>query len=392
MLNIPKKRGDGSYKKFKGKYQGFEFPQTHVEVNGKPVSGKKKNTFIGEITVELTAGFEASVANFRIYGAYNQSNGEFNFSDVEKQAVLGVSLKIYLGYLGTLEPVFVGFVAGVSFGYDGIDPPYIEITGMDAKGVMMASCYANSLTAKSYGEAVSEILQRTAYEKMKSAKIIEDIAVTDTPDKKRGGGDDKASAETIEMVSESDYDFILKAAKKFNYDFFVDRGTVVFRKAKSATKSIMCLAIGQGVLTFDLEYSLTGMVQKIEVRSLDAGKGEVIQAGDTYSKDMSTESKAKALIDKSRKVYIDPSIHSEEQAKARVESLMEEMSYRLGRLECECIGIPEILPGNFIEIEVGSPADNRFYITNVVHRISDDTGYRTKIIGKIDSIKKAIPF
>ncbi|MCL1822995.1 MAG: hypothetical protein FWG44_02210 [Oscillospiraceae bacterium] len=390
--DVPKTKGDDSYNKLKKKYHDFGFPQTHVEVNGKPVSGKKKETFIGEITVDLTAGFEASVVNFRIFGAYDQSTGDFNFSDVEKQALLGVSLKVYVGYLGVLEPVFVGFVASVSFGYDGIDPPYIEITGMDAKGVMMASSYAYSLKVKSYGEAVNEILKRTAYTKMQSAKIIEKISVSDTPDKKQGGGgNDKASAETIEMVSESDYDFIIKAAKKFNFDFFIDRGNVIFRKAKSAQTPLMCLAVGKGVITFNLEYSLTGMVQKIEVRSLDAGKGQLIKADGTYSKDMSTGSAAKALINKSQKVYIDPSIHSEEQAKIRLDSLMEEMSYKLGYLECECIGIPEILPGNFIEIEVGSPADNKFYITNVTHRIKNDGTYTTKIIGKIDSVKKKSP-
>ena len=75
---------------------------------------------------------------------------------------------------------------------------------------------------------MSEILGRTAYEKLRTTGAVTSVNVTDTPDKKSGptggnglGGGSKASAETIEMVEESDYEFIVKAAKKFNYEFFV---------------------------------------------------------------------------------------------------------------------------------------------------------------------------
>ena len=64
------------------------------------------------------------------------------------------------------------------------------------------------------------------------------------------------------------------------------------------------------------------------------------------------------------------------------------MSYRLGSIEAECIGIPELLPGRFLRISgLGSPADNDFYLTSVIHEYRDDTGYRTRVIGKADNIK-----
>jgi phage protein D len=379
--------GAVSYSALSNKYRGFEFPQAYIELNGKPVGKKKSQFFISDVNVELTSGYEASVVNFRIYNTYNQSEGKFDFKDIERQAVLGVSVALYLGYLGVVEPVFVGFVAGVSFGYDGIDPPYIEITGMDAKGAMMSSNYAAQVAAKSYGEAVKLILERAAYENMKSAEIIKKISVTGTSDKKQGDKSDKASAETIEMVSESDYEFIVKAAKKFNYEFYIDRGTVLFRPSKANPNPVLKLGVGEGILTFDLNYSLTGMVQTIEARSMDVGVGKIISSKIKYEGTLSSSSRAKALIKGSSRVYIDPSIHSQEDADARAASLMEEMSYRLGTAECECIGIPDLLPGDFIEINVGSPADNKFYITNVTHNIDDSGSFRTKFTGIIDTIK-----
>ena len=41
-----------------------------------------------------------------------------------------------------------------------------------------------------------------------------------------------ATDKTVEMVAESDYEFVVKAAKKYNYEFFVSGGNVYFRKAK----------------------------------------------------------------------------------------------------------------------------------------------------------------
>jgi hypothetical protein len=380
--------GTVNYSALSNKYSNFEFPQAYVELNGKPVGKKKSNIFIGDINVELTSGFEASVVNFRIYNTYSQSKGEFEFDEVSRQAVLGTSVAVYLGYLGILEQVFVGFVAGVSFGYDGIDPPYIEITGMDAKGVMMASNYAAQVAAKSYGEAVKAILERAAYENMKSAEIIKGVKVADTADKKQDGDGDKAGADTIEMVSESDYEFIVKAAKKFNYEFYIDKGIVLFRPSKANPNPIMKLGIGEGLLTFDLNYSLTGMVQNIEARSMDAGAGKIIVSKIKYEGKLSSSTRARALIKGSNRVYIDPSIRSQEDADARAASLMEEMSYRLGNAECECIGIPELSPGYFVEIDVGSPADNKFFMTHVSHTMKGDGSFRTKITGIIDTIKE----
>jgi hypothetical protein len=59
---------------------------------------------------------------------------------------------------------------------------------------------------------------------------------------------------------------------------------------------------------------------------------------------------------------------------------MEEISYRFGTLECTCIGIPELRAGHFIKFEgLGVPCDNKFYITNAKHTMTDNGGYITKL-------------
>ena len=175
---------DATYRSLQTKYMDFSLPQASVcfGLNNTTLKSIAADMVVNDISIELTCGFEASIARFRIYNVYDSSTGQFRYSALKKHLYMGNSLSISMGYAGKLETVFVGFVAGVSFGYQRGDLPYIEVSGMDAKGIMMAGGYACQLTADNYADAVSEILRRTAYEELKRSGAIRDIKVTATPD------------------------------------------------------------------------------------------------------------------------------------------------------------------------------------------------------------------
>ena len=473
-----------SYKQLQDKYRDFAHPQAQVTLGDSVFSNSGGDMIISDIHVELTSGFEASIARFRIYNVYDSASGSYRFSEIKKQIAMGTTLTLDLGYLGELETVFVGFVAGVSFGYEPGELPYIEITGMDVKGIMMAGRYVNQLTADNYADAVREILKRTGYEQLKSGGGIVSIEVTDTPDvdetllaalqaqetaqtaaeqaqraadtameaaQASGSASALAAAQalqekanqalsavdaakkafqaakevyntaqtaaeeimralaeaskaglpsspvsvpmgptsdyTVEMNAESDYEFMVKAAKKFNFEFFVDRGTVYFRKAKSNNQVLMELSSNAGMLGFNIEYSITGIVGSIEARSMNPGEGKIVSSSSTFTNTISTGSAAKGLVNKGKMVLIDPTIANETQAAVRVASLMERMSYRLGTLEADCVGIPDLVPGRFIKVSgLGAPADNYFYVTSVEHDFRDDSGYHTHIVACTDKV------
>jgi hypothetical protein len=389
LSDLKGKKGN-DFAALKKKYGGFYYPQAAVEFGGEPLKDKKGRVAINEISVELTSGYEASVASLRLYGVYSPQSGKFEYDSLKKQVLLGNTLTVKFGYLETLETVFTGFVAGVNFVYSEGEMPYVEVTGMDIKGIMMAGRYAEQLVATSYGEAVREILRKTAYERLQTSGAVTMIAVSDTPDKlSGGGGSGKASAYTVEMSSESDYEFVVKAAKKFNYEFFTDRGTVYFRRAKSNAAVLLTIGIAEGLLDFDVGYSITGVAETVEAVAVDAGTGKIISARKKFTNNLSLGSYAKKLISKSRRVYIDPTIISKEHADARAASLMETMSYRLGALNCTCVGLPELQPGRFIQLSgLGSPVDNKFYLTSAVHAINSETGYRVQLTGCADAVEK----
>lgn len=97
---------------------------------------------------------------------------------------------------------------------------------------------------------------------------------------------------------------------------------------------------------------------------------------------LSQGNKAKPLIKNSQKVYIDPTVTSKEEADYRADYLAEDISYRLGTLEAEFIGLPELTPGRFLKIKgLGKAVSNTFYLVTVRH-IMDERGYITKVTGK----------
>lgn len=399
-------------------YDRFQHPRAVIEVNGKNLADERKGFPVSDIVVDLTSGFEASTAEFSIYDVFDKNSGSFLFEKVKKYILLGSGVEVFLGYGGSVRSVFVGAITRVNFLFEEEHPPCIRVTAMDVKGIMMSGSYARQLKAMYYSDAVREILEKTAYEKLKSRQIIRDVVVTDTPDKQRsttggqglpgmsgsgggfspsagglaGGVSGDGAADTdrsIEMVAESDYEFVVKAAKKNNYEFYTECGVVYFRKAKSDTKTLISIGPGRGLRSLDIAYDITGLVEKVIARGTDAGKAKVITAKQKRSGKLSKGNKANALLKGSQKVFLDPSITSKEEAEERARSLTEEMSYRLGSLSCDTVGLPELHPGHFISMQgLGTAADNLFYLNRVRHVLDEEGTFVSELSGSASSIEQ----
>lgn len=197
------------------KYDGFQTPTAVIKINDRMVTDEKLPFQISDIEVDLTCGYEASIASFHIYNVYSTVKGQFETEEIQKYIYLGSKVEIYLGYGATAKLVFVGVIAKVAYQMLEYEVPCIQVTSMDAKSIMMAGNYSRQLKATQFTEAAKEILMKTAYARLQSKGIIRNIQVSQPVLKPSVDG---ASADqTIEMVAESDYEFLVKLAKKNNY-------------------------------------------------------------------------------------------------------------------------------------------------------------------------------
>jgi len=366
-------------------YKDFYSPACYIAVDGVNVMDQKLALGISDIEVDLSSGYEASLAVFWIYGCYDADRSCWKTGELKRFIVLGSSVCIAMGYASQVRIVFRGFVARMNFdmGVSG-SMPGVQVTCMDAKGLMMATGYSRQIMKKIYySEAVEEILSELK-ERVDDAEIIRQVRVESTPDKLAMGGQSGDKGEkykTIEMVNESDYEFVVKAAKKFNYEFFVHGGVIFFRPARANTETLM--EIGpELVRSISLEYDMTGLVESLEVRGMDVGRGKLLQAQWRCSEKISHGYKAKKLLSGSRRVYIDPTAFSKDDANHRLQYLAEDMSYRLETLTATLTGLPELVPGRFINLkDMGEHIGGAFYLVEVRHVMGKDS-YRTTIKGK----------
>lgn len=375
------------------KYAGFRHPYVEIQVDDKSLNGKKGFP-VSDVVVDLTCGFDASIAEFSIYDSYDKKTSTIKEKELKQFTQLGSKVEVYTGYGEKGRCIFRGLLTRVNYSFEKGEIPCIRITAMDVKGIMMASNYSKQLKASYYSDAVEEILAKTAYEKLSKASIILDKPhISQTPDKINAMKDasNKQPDRTIEMVAESDYEFVVKAAKKNNFEFFTECGNVYFREAKSNSSTLMEIGPQTGLRSYDISYDLTGLTEKIIVRSTDVGNAKQIQASINFNNAISNTNKAKQFISKSEKVYIDPTCFTQEEAMDRAKSLMETMSYRLGSLRADTAGIPELLPGYFIELNgIGQGPDNKYYLTRVVHRMHKEGYYSCQLEGVANKVKTSL--
>ena len=368
-----------SYDSLKKSYSDFMFPMISVVVGGKNFSENKHKLIISDMCIDLSTGFEASVATFSIYNTYNRETGQYELSKFKQFVSLGSSVSISIGYSDRLTEIFVGFISSVQF-INGVEPHHVEVTAMDVKGIMMAGQSARQLMADNYKKAIEEIFQGELYQKLQSLGIYTTASIAMTPDATSG----RQQNESIEIVSESDYEFVVKAAKRFNYEFYIECGKINFRKAKDTAENCLIeLQASGAVKDYTITYDMTGLVKKVEVRGMDVTKGMLVTATASTSNKISTGNKAKSLISHTSRVVIDAGVTSKEAAQYRADSVLEDISYRFGSLECDCIGLPELMPGHFIRItDLGEPCNTDFYVTHTRHIINDHDGYHTQITAK----------
>ena len=79
-----------TYANLKSKYDNFHHPVIVLKVNGKDFAKNKAGLVVSDIEVELTSGFEASIASFMIYNTFDTDNSCYRINDIKAYIMLGL--------------------------------------------------------------------------------------------------------------------------------------------------------------------------------------------------------------------------------------------------------------------------------------------------------------
>ena len=358
-----------SYQQLKSKYQDFRAPTVRILVDGTDITESLK-TRLSRVTADLTCGYAASGVSFDVMGEYDYEQTAFSAKGAVKVLQLGARVELQLGYIRT-ETVFSGLIAEVRYEFEEDDAPYIHIECMDAKCLLMKMQRLEIRSEKKIAPVVNALLGTQPVSTYLSGRTVQL---------------QEAEREPLPFNMESDYDFLVRQAQYTGCEFFIFAGKAYFRRPPAASTPIMTLEPRQGISRASFSLRGAPLVKKVTVVGVDPTSDEPVSGSATAQGSFGKGAGPNRMLSGTERTYFDPRTASARDAADRAKVLMGGIQQQFGVLSCRCIGLPELVPGRWINIKGLVPeADTGFYITDVRHVYSQN-GFTTTFDARISSL------
>lgn len=343
------------FENLESQYKNFRAPAVSFTVGGTDLV--KKGLAMESVEAVLSMDGASSVSVV-FNDCYDVKNGSFN-STLKSAAVLGKTVELSLGYQSSLQKVFKGYLSNVRVSASADTGFTLELVALDARRLMMSgNNHTRQFKIKNYTDAVSEILK--TYAKLCSASV---------------DATSEGFKDGLIWQNGSDYDFIVNeliGTGRCDREFFIAVDKAYFRKVKSVSAPVIKLQPGRGLVSFVRDAAYVN--QTFEVLGFDPVNDTAVSG---KAKAASTDQMTGALQSPGEWFVSDPACVSASVASQRAAVLVRHALDESQKAEIGCIGLPELIPGRYIEIgRVDSMVNKKYYITKVTHRF-DYSGFRT---------------
>jgi len=347
-----------TYDALADKYGNFHTPAVRLYVDGREAP-EEMNQKVKDVRVELSLT-AASVAVIRFEDIYDREKRSFG-GGVKEKFKLGAVVEVGIGYGSAFQKVLKGFVALLGAEFDEV--PCVTVTVMDVRRLMMLTGVRQELhDVKNYTDAVKTILGR--YSKLCKAEV--DV----TQDK----------LETPLSQNATDYDFIAKelaATGRAGREFFVLGEKAYFRKPRKEKRPMMKVELGRELLMFRMENGYMNL--RLQVTGYSQQEQKAVKASAQAKSDGAL---ANLLSGTPVSIVPDPEADTQEKAKVRAEAMADLFLEDGQRGWGTCVGLPELVPGRYLEIvKLESMANKKYYVTSVRHNLDEKffhTEFETK--------------
>ena len=345
------------------KYADFHAPEILILINGKKI--RQKGIDVSEVSIELILN-GAGTFSFVIPQVLDDKmtvkySGIFHFGD---------KVEISLGYKDKLFPVITGMITSLSWSFD--EENYLDLTveGYDYLFLMMKNEKYHSWNNKTDTQVIKEIVKKYPFKKMN----IENTAV---------------KYPQIRQEGESDFIFLKRLAQRNGYEYFAERETFTFRPPGVEKQEKFVLKLGIDLLEFISKMSVAQQVNEVRVVGWNPeAKKEIVGRAkkediENVDRDGKTGAQTIQSICKEEIVKeVRASVQDNEEAKLLAKSILFDIAYSMVKAQCKAIGIPELRPGQVIQLKgVGDLFSRKYYVDKVTHVIGKD-GYDTNFTVK----------
>ena len=363
------------YDTLQKKYNNFMVPAFEVKVGGKNIQQGSSYISQLEIVIPVTVAsemrsIEMSECNFTISGIFDMKNSSFK-SDVLDNLKTGTKVEVAGGYGSSLTVLFVGLLqhVRVSYGEGGVN---IQVSTYDSTILLRNARKFALYENEDKNALIKKILQACTKDGL--ATLSDSNIGTFGGEKVR-----------LEQAGLDDCEFITTLARRERFSFAIIHGQIILKNLIDELKAIMKLTYGKNIFSFDLELDTTKQVGKVVARSIhDKERKGVEGSADSVSVKKSggkaaiefpsLQSKIKSNIIE----YKDPLENTKDGLDKIAQAVLDEKAMNFVSGRGMCIGLPELVPGRYIELDgMGKQVNGKYFISKVIHRFGPD-GFTTQ--------------
>ena len=277
---------------------------------------------------------------------------------------LGKEVEIRMGYAGQLETMIIGDISALEPTFSSSGPHQIGIRGFD----LMKRLQLGERFRSWKDETDSTIAARIADE---HHLLTAGIQSTDTVHPK------------IMQHNITDFNFLKNRAKKNGFEMFVQLRTLYFRKPKESKDPITNLVLGKTLTSFSPELNIANKPSQVTVRGWNPREKQEIVGTAQRGQESNTEPGRLSVSQIIQNLYgtvergICEPVYTKEEAERQAKAILDDSGDQFITGTGECVGIPEIRAGRYINIDgLGKMFSMKYYIESTTHKI-DTSGYTT---------------
>lgn len=341
--------GKFDYKQLANKYANFIVPTVKIKVNGLDVV-KMKELIVYDLEMNLSIEAAGSV-RIKFANVYDVKNHSIS-SVIKSTFQLGSIVEVEMGYLSATQKLFKGYVEmlGVEMGKENL----FVVTLMDAKRLMINSGKKNILyTVKNYSDVLKKIMSN--YSSVCSLSIDVTNDNLENP---------------ISQIT-NDYDFVMtELIKKGKVDreFIILAGKAYFRKPNKVTAPIMKVRYGRELVDLSVSHCYKDLI--VNVIGVDDKQNTV----NGQAKAKGVLSQRKVMSETPILIVTDPYADTKDKATIKADAIARQEKEKCCIGRGSMIGIPEIVPGRYLEVEnLDAMLNKKYYITEVMHHYTRES-------------------
>lgn len=352
-------------------------PDYRVEVEGQELDPEVKGDILDlkvVLDLENMASCEFNVSN------WDDTRLKFKYSDTAAFDV-GNRIHVRMGYADRLLSMVVGQISTLAPKFPQSGEPTITVSGLDGMLLLRDSRPAEGETKKYENMADWQIAQQVAQRNNLNANVTQE----------------GEAHELVIQKNQDDAQFLKERAARSDRNCYVltdpDTGeaTLYFVKPTDGRDSgrtrVYVFEWGKTLMSFSPRLTLSNQVASVTVRGWNPRTKEPIvytaTSADLQDGGEGANGPAAAAekLGGKQDMVVDAPVASEQEARDLAISLLSERAYEFITGSGQVIGIPDLRPGDNVDLEgLGRRFSGRYYVKKVEHSLSPSAGYLTNFV------------